>query len=140
MPQFVIPVGINQTTANLLQMQINIMQTLIANQMVQMEKRLDYKRWERKQLAKELANRNNCNLKVNGKAPNFNLKKDRDNFKTWKLKWNDCLVSSNTNSINRVAIKEDQPRPRSYPNCRMTLWSSWTNKDSTQMTCERPNS
>jgi hypothetical protein len=86
------------------------MQTLMANQMAQMEKRLEYERRERKQLAKELANRDNGNPKVNGKAPKFDLEKDRDNFETWKLKWNDFLVSSNINSINKAAVKEEQTK------------------------------
>jgi hypothetical protein len=40
-PPFVIPEEVDQATANLLHMQMNMMQTLIANQMAQMEKRLE---------------------------------------------------------------------------------------------------
>ncbi len=48
-PPFVIPEGVDQATANLLHMQMNMMQTLMANQMAQMEKWLEYERRERKQ-------------------------------------------------------------------------------------------
>ena len=34
------------------------------------------------------------------------LEKDRENFETWKLKWNDFLI----NSINRAAVKEEQTK------------------------------
>jgi hypothetical protein len=36
--------------------------------------------------------------------------KDRENFETWRLKWNNFLISSNINSINRVAVKEEQTK------------------------------
>ncbi len=50
-PQFAIPEGVNQATANLLMMQMTIMQTLMANQM---EKKLDYKRQNLKSLPRNL--------------------------------------------------------------------------------------
>ena len=42
LPELVIPDGVDAATANLLKMQMTMMQTLMANQMAQMEKRLDY--------------------------------------------------------------------------------------------------
>ncbi len=42
LPELVIPDGVDAATANLLKMQMTMMQTLMNNQMAQMEKRLDY--------------------------------------------------------------------------------------------------
>jgi hypothetical protein len=93
-PEIAIPDGIDPATANLLKMQMTTMQTLMATQMAQMEKRLDYETRERRLLARELAKRDNATPKFMGKAPLFDMEKDRDNFETWKLKWKDflCLV------------------------------------------------
>jgi len=110
LPELVIPDGVDAATANLLKMQMTMMQTLMANQMAQMEKRLDYETRERHILARELAKRDSGIPKIVGKAPKFDIEKDRDNFETWKLKWADFLISSNINSINRAAVKEEQTK------------------------------
>ncbi len=52
LPEPVIPDGNDTATANLLKMQMNMMQTLMNNQMAQMEKRLDYETRERHILAR----------------------------------------------------------------------------------------
>jgi hypothetical protein len=98
-PEIAIPDGIDPATANLLKMQMTMMQTLMATQLAQMEKRLDYETRERRLLARELAKRDSVTPKIMGKAPLFDMEKDRDNFETWKLKWKDFLVSSNINAI-----------------------------------------
>ena len=83
-PEIAIPDGIDPATANLLKMQMTMMQTLMATQMAQMEKRLDYKTREQQLLDRELAKPDNATPKIMDKAPLFNMEKDRDNFKTWK--------------------------------------------------------
>jgi hypothetical protein len=116
-PQFPIPEGVDQATANLLNMQMNMMQTLMAlmeqnyqaNQF-NLETRLNNERRESLELAKQLKNRDSNGPKIVGKAPKFDLEKDRDNFEMWKLKWADFLISSNINSINRAAVKEEQTK------------------------------
>jgi hypothetical protein len=40
---------------------------------------------------------------VVGRAPKFDLEKDRENFETWKLNY--FLIASNINLINRAAVK-----------------------------------
>jgi hypothetical protein len=107
-PDIAIPDGIDPATANLLKMQMTMMQTLMATQLAQMEKRLDYKTRERRLLARELAKCDSVTPKIMGKAPLFDIEKDRGNFKTWKLKWKDFLVSSNINAIEKAAVKEEQ--------------------------------
>jgi hypothetical protein len=107
-PEIAIPDGIDPATANLLKMQMTMMQTLMATQLAQMEKRLDYETRERRLLARELAKRDSVTPKIMGKAPLFDMEKDRDNFETWKLKWKDFLVSSNINAIEKAAVKEEQ--------------------------------
>ena len=82
LPELVIPDGVDAATANLLKMQMTMMQTLMNNQMAQMEKRLDYKTRERHILARELAKRDSGIPKIVGKAPKFDIEKDRDNFET----------------------------------------------------------
>jgi hypothetical protein len=42
LPELVIPDGVDAATANLLKMQMNMMQTLMNNQMAQVAKRFDY--------------------------------------------------------------------------------------------------
>jgi hypothetical protein len=87
--QFAIPEIIDPATANLLNMQMTMMQTLMA-QMEQnyqanqfnLETRLDNERRERLELAKQLVNRDSNGPKIVGKAPKFDLEKDRDNFET----------------------------------------------------------
>ena len=114
-PQFPIAEGVDPATANLLNMQMTMMQTLMAQMernyqanQFNLETRLDNERRERLELAKQLENRDSNGPKIVGKAPKFDLEKDRDNFETWKLKWADFLISSNINSINRAAVKEEQ--------------------------------
>ncbi len=80
------------------------------NQMAQMEKRLDYKSRERQLLARELAKRDSCIPKIVCKVPKFDMEKDRDNFKTWKLKWADFLISSNINSIGITGTRDEQKK------------------------------
>jgi hypothetical protein len=101
-PEIAIPDGIDPAKANLLKMQMTMMQTLMATQLAQMEKRLDYETRERRLLARKLAKHDNATPKIMGKAPLF------DNFETWKLKWKDFLVSSNINAIEKGAVKEEQ--------------------------------
>jgi hypothetical protein len=36
--------------------------------------------------------------------------KKTENFETWKLKWKNFLISSNINSINRAAVKEEHAK------------------------------
>jgi hypothetical protein len=110
LPELVIPDGVDAATANLLKMQMNMIQTLMNNQMAQMEKRLDYKTRERHILARELAKRNSGIPKIVGKAPKFDIEKDLDNFKTWKLKWADFLISSNINSIGVTGARDEQKK------------------------------
>jgi hypothetical protein len=120
MLQFAITEGVNQATANLLTMQLRMMQDMMAQMernyqanQFQLEKRLENKRQEQQELAKHLKNRDNNGLKVVSKAPKFDLDKDRENFKTWKLKWNDFFISYNINLINRAAVKEEQTKAHS---------------------------
>jgi hypothetical protein len=80
LPELIIPDGVDAATANLLKMQMNIMQTLMNNQMAQLEKRLDYETRERHILARELAKRDSGISKIVGKAPKFDIQKDRNNF------------------------------------------------------------
>jgi hypothetical protein len=75
-----------------------------------LETRLDNEPGERLELAKQLENRDSIGPKIVGKAPKFDLEKDRDNFKTWNLKWADFLISSNINLINKAAVKEEQTK------------------------------
>jgi hypothetical protein len=117
MPQFAIHEGVDQATANLLTMQMNMKQNMMAQMeqnyqqnQFQLEKRLDIERQEQHELAKQLKNCDNNGPKVVGKAPMFKLEKDREKFKTWKLKWNNILISSNINLINRAAVKEEQTK------------------------------
>ncbi len=92
MLQFAIPESVDQETANLLNMLMTMMQTLMeqmeiiyqANQFI-LETQLDYERWKWLVLAKQLKNQDNNGPKIVGKAPKFDLQKDRDNFKTWKI-------------------------------------------------------
>jgi hypothetical protein len=109
MPELVIPDGVDAATANLLKMQMTMMQTL-TNQMAQMEKRFDYKTRERHILARELAKRDSGIPKIVGKATKFDIEKDRDNFETWKLKWADFLISSNINLISVRGAREEQKK------------------------------
>ena len=113
-PPLMIPENIDPAVAELLRMQHQnqwmMMQAIMNNQMAQMEKRLDYETRERHILARELAKRDSGIPKILGKAPKFDIEKDRDNFETWKLKWADFLISSNINSINRAAVKEEQTK------------------------------
>jgi hypothetical protein len=90
--QFAIPEGVDQATANLLMMQMTMMQNMMAQMernyqanQFQLEKRLENERREQQDLAEQLKNRDNNGQKVVGKAPKFDLDKDRENFKTWKL-------------------------------------------------------
>jgi multidrug efflux pump subunit AcrB len=92
MLQFAIPEVVDQATANLLMMQMTMMQNMMAQMegnyqanQFQLEKRLDNERREQQDLAEQLKNRDNNGQKVVGKAPKFDLDKDRENFKTWKL-------------------------------------------------------
>jgi hypothetical protein len=70
-PQFPIPEGVNQATANLLNMQMNMMQTLMAQMernyqanQFNLETRLDNERRERLELAKQLENRDSTVQKL----------------------------------------------------------------------------
>ena len=110
LPELVIPDGVDAATANLLKMQMTMMQTLMNNRMAQMEKRLDYETRERHILARELAKRDSGIPKIVGKAPKFDIEKDRDNFETWKLKWADFLISSNINSIGVTGARDEQKK------------------------------
>ena len=74
------------------------------------ERRLEAELNEKKELTKELARRDNSGPKNYGKAPKFDLEKDRDNFETWKLRWEDFLISSNINAISTPAVKEEQKK------------------------------
>ncbi len=74
-------------------MQMTMMQNMMAQMehnyqanQFQLEKQLDNEWRERHKLTEQLKNRDNNGLKVVGKAPKFDLKKDRENFETWKLK------------------------------------------------------
>ncbi len=98
-------------------MQMTMMQNMMAQMernyqaiQFQLEKRLDSKQREWQELTEQLKNCDNNGPKVVGKAPKFDLEKDWENFETWKLKWNDFLISSNINSINRAAVKEEQTK------------------------------
>ncbi len=86
------------------------MQKLMEEQKHELLRRLDQETNEKNELAKELARRDNGGLKNIGKAPRFDLDKDRDNFETWKLKWEDFLISSNINSITKTAVKDEQTK------------------------------
>jgi len=110
LPELVILDGVDTATANLLKMQMNMIQTLMNNQMAQMEKRLDYETRERHILARELAKRDKGIPKIVGKAPKFDIEKDRDNFETWKLKWADFLILSNINSIGVTGVRDEQKK------------------------------
>ncbi len=70
------------------------------------EKTVNNKRQEQQELSEQIKNRNNNSPKVVGKV----VKKDRENFETWKLKWNNFLISSNINSIYRAVVKEEQTK------------------------------
>ncbi len=113
-PPLMIPEGIDPAVAELLKMQHQnqwmMMQAIMNNQMTQMEKRLDYKTREQHILARELAKRDSGIPKFVGKAPKFDIEKDRDNFETWKLKWADFLISSNINSIGVTGVREEQKK------------------------------
>ena len=76
----------------------------------ELERRLDSEKREKEELVKELARRENGNFKNTGKAPKFDLEKDKDNFETWKLKWEDFLISSNINSITKTGAKDEQTK------------------------------
>ncbi len=69
MPEIIIPDGIDPATANLLKMQMTMMQILMATQLSQMEKQLDYETREQRLLARELAKRDSATPKIMGKAP-----------------------------------------------------------------------
>jgi hypothetical protein len=113
-PPLMIPAGIDPAVAELLKMQHQnqwmMMQAIMNNQMAQMEKRLDYETRERQILARELAKRDSGVPKIVGKAPKFDIEKDCDNFKTWKLKWADFLISSNINSIGISGAQDEQKK------------------------------
>jgi hypothetical protein len=110
LPELVIPDGVDAATANLLKMQMTMMQTLMAYQMIQMERRLDYETRERQLLARELAKHNSGIPKIVGKAPKLDIEKDCKNFKTWKLKWADFLISSNINSIGVTGAQDERKK------------------------------
>jgi hypothetical protein len=83
MLQFAIPEGVDQATANLLNMHMTIVQNMMAQMecnyqqnQFKLEQRLDNEQRERYELAEQLKNRNN-GPKIFGKAPKFDLKKDR---------------------------------------------------------------
>ncbi len=113
-PPLMIPEGIDPAVAELLKMQHQnqwmMMQAIMNNRMAQMEKRLDYETRERQLLARELAKRDSSIPKIVGKAPKFDIEKDRDNFETWKLKWADFLISSNINSIGVSGVRDEQKK------------------------------
>ena len=113
-PPLMIPEGIDPAVAELLKMQHQnqwmMMQAIMNNQMAQMKKRLDYETRERQILARELAKRDSGIPKIVGKAPKFDIEKDHDNFKTWKLKWADFLISSNINSIGVTGARDEQKK------------------------------
>jgi hypothetical protein len=113
-PPMMIPEGIDPAVAELLKMQHQnqsmMMQAIMNNQMAQMEKQLDCETRERQILARELAKRDSGIPKIVGKAPKFDMEKDRDNFKTWKLKWADFLISSNINSIGVTGAQDEQKK------------------------------
>jgi hypothetical protein len=109
-----IPEGIDPAVAELLKMQHQNqwmkMQAIMNNQMAQMEKRLDYETREGQLLARALAKCDSGIPKIVGKAPKFDMEKDRDNFKTWKLKWANFLISSNINSIGVTSARDEQKK------------------------------
>jgi hypothetical protein len=80
MPELVIPDGVVPATANFLKMQMTMMQTLMATQMAQMERRLNYETRERQILARDLAKCDSGILKIVGKALKFDIKKDKGEF------------------------------------------------------------
>ncbi len=70
MPELIIPDGVDATTANLLKMQMTMMQ-------IQLKETR-----ERQILAMELAKGDSGIPKIVGKAPKFDMEKDWDNFET----------------------------------------------------------
>ena len=86
------------------------MQKKLDDERHEMRRRLDAEQNEKKELEKELARRENTGPKNYGKAPKFDLEKDRENFETWKLKWEDFLISSSINAIPKTAVKDEQTK------------------------------